>query len=125
MEILSQTYTKVEKNSVRNPNASIIQFLKKLSTLRRWAQFMIKILISPSGYSQSLQLFPQVYELAHSLTQHQTLQPHGLHRPPGSSVHGIIPIRILEWVDIFSSKESSQPRNRKLVSYIAKQILYQ
>ena len=125
MEILSQTYTKVEKNSVRNPNASIIQFLKKLSTLHRWAQFMIKILISPSGYSQSLQLFPQVYELAHSLTQHQTLQPHGLHRPPGSSVHGIIPIRILEWVDIFSSKESSQPRNRNLVSYIAKRILYQ
>ena len=30
--------------------------------------------------------------------------------PPGSSVHGILPARILEWVDISYSRGSSQPR---------------
>ena len=30
--------------------------------------------------------------------------------PPGSSVHGILQARILEWVAIPSSRGSSQPR---------------
>ena len=38
--------------------------------------------------------------------------------PPGSSVHGILQARILEWVVIPSSKGSSQPREGTLVSYI-------
>ena len=29
-----------------------------------------------------------------------TLQPHGMYSPPGSSVHGILQARILEWVAI-------------------------
>ena len=37
----------------------------------------------------------------------------------GSSVHGIHQARILEWVAFFFSRESSQPRNRIWVSYIA------
>ena len=32
--------------------------------------------------------------------------------PPGSSVHGILQARILEWLAISFSKESSQPRDR-------------
>ena len=47
--------------------------------------------------------------------------------PPGSSVHGILQVRILEWVAISYSKESSQPRNWTLiscVSLIGRQILY-
>ena len=36
--------------------------------------------------------------------------------PPGSSVHGISQARILEWVAIFSSKRSSQPRDQTRVS---------
>ena len=32
--------------------------------------------------------------------------------PPGSSVHGIIQARILEWVAISFSRESSQPRDQ-------------
>ena len=32
--------------------------------------------------------------------------------PPGSSVHGILQARILEWVAMPSSRESSQPRDR-------------
>ena len=31
-------------------------------------------------------------------------------RPPGSSVHGILQARILEWVAILFSRQSSQPR---------------
>ena len=36
--------------------------------------------------------------------------------PSGSSVHGIFPARILEWVAISSSRDSSQPRDRTQVS---------
>ena len=39
--------------------------------------------------------------------------------PPGSSVHGILQARILEWVAMPSSRGSSQPRNRIQVSCIA------
>ena len=42
--------------------------------------------------------------------------------PPGSSVQGIIPARILEWVAI--SRVSSQPGDLKQVSCVGKQILY-
>ena len=36
--------------------------------------------------------------------------------PPGSSVHGILQARILEWVAISSSRGSSQPRDQTCVS---------
>ena len=39
--------------------------------------------------------------------------------PPGSSVHGIFQARILEWVTISFSRESSWPRDRTRVSRIA------
>ena len=38
--------------------------------------------------------------------------------PPGSSAHGILRARILEWVAAPSSRESSQPRDPALISYI-------
>ena len=37
---------------------------------------------------------------------------------PGSSVHGILPARILEWVAISFSKGSSPPRDQTWVSHI-------
>ena len=37
---------------------------------------------------------------------------------PGSSVHGILQARILEWVTISFSRGSSQPRDRTQVSRI-------
>ena len=43
--------------------------------------------------------------------------------PPGSSVHGILKARILEWVAIPSSRGSSQPRDRTQVSCIADSVL--
>ena len=38
--------------------------------------------------------------------------------PPGSSVHGILPARVLEWVTIFFSRAPSRPRDRTGVSRI-------
>ena len=46
---------------------------------------------------------------------------------PGSSVHGIIPTRILEWIAIFSSTGSSRPRDptyNSCSSCTGRQILY-
>ena len=37
--------------------------------------------------------------------------------PPGSSVHGILLARILEWVDMPSSRGSSRSKDRTCVSY--------
>ena len=42
---------------------------------------------------------------------------------PGSSVHGILQIRILEWIAILFSRGSSWPRDRTQVSYIAGRFL--
>ena len=44
--------------------------------------------------------------------------------PPGSSVHGILQARTLEWVAISSSKWYSWPRDRTCLFYIGRQILY-
>ena len=43
--------------------------------------------------------------------------------PPGSSVHGILRARILEWVAMPSSWGSSQPRDQTQVSCIAGRFL--
>ena len=39
--------------------------------------------------------------------------------PPGYSVHGVFQARILEWVAVSSSRESSQPRDQTCISYIS------
>ena len=39
--------------------------------------------------------------------------------PPGSSLHGILQARILEWVAMPSSRGSSRPRDQASVSYIS------
>ena len=47
--------------------------------------------------------------------------------PPGSSVHGILQARILEWVAISFSRGSSRPRDRifiSCVSCIGRRVLY-
>ena len=39
--------------------------------------------------------------------------------PPGSSVHGILQARILEWVAMHSSRGFSQPRHPTCISYVS------
>ena len=41
------------------------------------------------------------------------------YNPPGSSVHGILQARMLEWVAISFSRGSSQPRHQTQVTCIA------
>ena len=48
-----------------------------------------------------------------------TRRPHGLCSLPGSSVHGILQVRRLEWVAIPFSKRSSWPRDQTHVTCIA------
>ena len=38
--------------------------------------------------------------------------------PPGSAAHGIIQVRILEWIPMPSSRGSSRPRDRTHNSYL-------
>ena len=52
------------------------------------------------------------------------LQRHGLYSSPGSSVHGISQARELQWVAIFFSRGSSQPRVWTHVSCLGRWILY-
>ena len=68
------------------------------------AQFYVECVLSHSVTSDSLQ--PMDYSL------------------PGSSVHGILQPRILEWVAISSSRGSSRLRDQILISCIGRQILY-
>ena len=49
--------------------------------------------------------------LAKSLQSCPTLSDPLYYSPPGSSVHGILQARILEWAPMPSSRRSSQPRN--------------
>ena len=44
--------------------------------------------------------------------------------PLGSSIHGILQARMLEWVVISSSRGSSRPRDWTCISCIGRQILY-
>ena len=43
---------------------------------------------------------------------------------PGSSIHGILQARLLEWVAISFSRGSSQPRNKTWVSCISGKFFY-
>ena len=43
--------------------------------------------------------------------------------PPGSSVHGILQARILEWVAISSSRGSSGPKDRTSISCVSRYFI--
>ena len=69
------------------------------------------------NYAQVLSRFGPVWFFCHSTDC----------SPQGSSVHGILQARILEWVAMLSSRRSSQPRDQTQVSYISctgRQVLY-
>ena len=69
---------------------------------------------------------PCVY--ASSVTQFCLTLRHPMDRgPPGSSVHEILPARILEWVAVSCFRGSSRPKDRTHVSWVScidRQILY-
>ena len=62
-----------------------------------------------------------------SLLLCQTLCDPKDHSHPGSTVHGILQARILEWGTISFSSGSSRPRDRTHISYVScigKWVLY-
>ena len=70
--------------------------------------------INKKGYTDISCLMPNK-----SLQSCQTLGYCLYFGPPGTSVHGILQARILEWVAISFSKRSSRPRNQTNISYIS------
>ena len=60
-----------------------------------------------------------MYVHAKSLQSRSTLCNTMNCSPPGSSVHGILQARILEWVALLSSRGSSQPRDQTYTSYVS------
>ena len=59
-----------------------------------------------------------MHKWSHSVVS-DSLRPHGLYSPPGSSIHRIFQARVLERVVISFSRGSSQPRDWTQVSRIA------
>ena len=72
----------------------------RLSMLRIWAQWKKKVTLL------GVQLCPTLCDPMNCSSQ-------------GSSGHGIVQARVLEWVAIPFSRESSKPRDRSWVSHIA------
>ena len=68
---------------------------------------------------------PRVTSLSHSVSQlgRTPFEPMDCSLP-GSSVHGISQIRMLDWVAISYFRGSLQPRDWIYVSYVGRQILY-
>ena len=84
------------------------------------------LIVSSHGWKRFL-AFSCVCMHAKSLLLCPTLCQPMDYSPPGSSVHGILQARILEWVAMPSSRGSSQPRDWTCVSYIScigRQVLY-
>ena len=88
-----------------------------------WSQVFLVLWPSDSGWDKPHQLpCPQAFGMyMYMLVTHlcPTLCDPMDCGPPGSSVHGVLQARILEWVAISLFRGSSQPRDRTRVSYIA------
>ena len=86
-----------------------------LSCLLHWQAGSLP-LVPPGG--------PSVSEsVSHSVVSN-SLRPYGLYITPGSSVHGILQARVLQWVDIPFSRGSFRPRSCTWVLLHCRQILY-
>ena len=78
-------------------------------------------------YAWFFKLSPLMFVHAKSLQLCLTLCEPMDYSPPGSSVHGILQVRILEWAAMPSSRASSQPRDWTCISYVScigRQVLY-
>ena len=69
----------------------------------------------PSRYGDILERKVKVFDTQLCLTSSDPMDC----SPPGSSIHGILHARILEWTAISFSRGSSQPRDLIQVSHIA------
>ena len=90
-------------------------FWEEMSSRQR-GQCQVPWGLAPPSPAAPHSLVPESESVSCSLMS-DSLWPHGLYRPPGSSVHGVLQARILEWVAISFSRGSSQPREWTWVSY--------
>ena len=106
-----------------------IYLLKDISVTFSFADFLkiklelISSIVLVLGVQQSYSvIWVYMSESVSYSVMSDSLQPHGLFAtpwsPPGSSVHGILQVRILEWVVMPFSRGSSRSRDRTQVSCI-------
>ena len=94
-------------------------FMKSIIWMRDWQRQHLDSTYSPLRPPHLLIHNPEPQSRMVVLVVQSTLcNPIGYH-PPGSSVHGILQARILEWVAISFSRGSSQPRDPTQFSCIA------
>ena len=99
--------------------ARTLSQLKKTSIhliIRNINIFFSKVTFRDSSWSAYSPLLSRTAKCSHSVLF--TLYDPTDCTPPGSSVHGILQARILEWIAISFSKGSSQPRDQQADSNI-------
>ena len=84
-------------------NLFLPKFLLLMVLKSTFVQSFIPIILSASLHAQSCLIFCNPLDCS----------------SPGSSVHGTLQARILEWVAISSSRRSSPPRDLTCISYTA------
>ena len=101
-----------------------------------WGKFKTSIILNIFSFSKTNSCFFHYFLHSHKIIVCVFMLSHSVmsdsyslmdYRPPGSSIHGILQARILEWVAISSSKGSCWPRDQtrvSCISYIGRQILY-
>ena len=92
---------------------TVLDFLPIYVTTENWVDFSVLY----SGFSLVIYFINR--SLAQLLQSCPTLYDPMDCSPPGSSVHGILQARILEWVAMPFSKGSSWPRDRTWVSFVS------
>ena len=98
-----------------------VGFWEWISVLCNWAFFIYFRILEPLTFTLYIEALYVCTQLCPTLCDPMDCSP------PGSSVHGILQARILEWVAILSSRWSSPSRDQTCISWIScigRQILY-
>ena len=104
-------------------NSVLICFLLAFAIcfcIQKWEEFPSVTSSMPSVLFYALTQISEITLCVHSVASLCLTVYHPIDcNPPDSSVHGIFPARILEWVAVPSSRGSSRPRVLTHVSYIS------
>ena len=97
-------------NNQNYGNNGTMQPLLRIMSLPTWKDIHDRLLSEEDNEQNRQCMHPQSFQSCLTLCDPVDCSL------PGSSVHGILQARILKWVVISSSRESSPPRNQTLVS---------
>ena len=95
-------------------HSGITRTKKYLTTQFHWVGTSLE-----SFFEVFLNLYSKLCMHAESLQSCLTLYDPMDHSWPGSSVHGILQARILEWIAFSSFRGSFRPRHRTCISYVS------